>query len=302
MAYNLKTIKEQFKKEGIFYTSPELALKLKSYIDVPISNVYDPTCGDGGLLQNFPNEIKKYGQEKSFEQLEVAKQNLVNFEGVCGDTLESPAFMDMQFDCILANPPFSISWQPKMDSRFESVKILPPPSKADFAFVLHCLHLLNKNGVAIILGFPGILYRSGKEGQIRQWLVEQNYISKVVEIAGGMFVDTKISTVILVLKKNKVDDNIEFIDDSNNIAKTVSIEEIKDNDYNLSVKSYVKLPETEKEKIDPVALEMLARKQFLNKLKQDLEFSKYVCGIEGLDFGEYLNEIQNVLKEFYKNL
>lgn len=153
--YNLKNIKQQFKEKGIFYTPSELAKMLKEYIHFIPKTVYDPTCGDGGLLSVFDDNIKKYGQEINEQQLEVAKNRLKNFEGVLGDTLKEPAFLDKKFDCIMANPPFSIKWEPtKDDVRFCVAPDTAPPSKADYAFILHIIHLLSDDGKACILEFP----------------------------------------------------------------------------------------------------------------------------------------------------
>ena len=180
--YNIKSIKEEFKAKGIFYTTNELALLIKSFVNIDIDEVYDPTCGDGSLLSVFDDNIKKYGQEINDHQLEVAENRLTNFTGYCGDTLKDPAFIDKKFKCIVANPPFSIAWEQPIfngiftDDRFRLVPALPPKSKADYAFILHILHFLETDGIAVVLNFPGILYRGNSEGQIRKWIVEQNYI------------------------------------------------------------------------------------------------------------------------------
>jgi type I restriction-modification system DNA methylase subunit len=135
MSYNIKSIKEEFKAKGIFYTQPELAEYMKSLVNVPITDVYDPTCGDGSLLACFPDDLPKFGQELNDHQLKVASERLKNFTGFCGDTLENPAFLDKKFSCIVANPPFSIKWNPPVglfkDARFDSVPTLPPQSKAE---------------------------------------------------------------------------------------------------------------------------------------------------------------------------
>ena len=106
MSYNIKSIKQEFKKKGIFYTPPELAELMMSYVSRSPKNVYDPTCGDGGLLAVFDDNVPKYGQEINSEQLDVANERLVNFIGYCGDTLKDPHFKNVKFDCIVANPPF----------------------------------------------------------------------------------------------------------------------------------------------------------------------------------------------------
>lgn len=300
MAYNLKTIKQDFKNKGIYYTPPELALKLKSYLNFEPTKVYDPTCGDGALLTVFDDNVEKFGQEINQEQLTVANTKLVNFTGFCGDTLTTPAFLDQKFDCILANPPFSIEWTPQIDVRFESAPCVPSPSRADYAFILHCLHYLSDEGVAIILSFPGVLYRGSREGQIRKWLIESNYIDKVISIAPDTFVDTKIGTAILILRKNKINTDIEFIDDSNTLSKIVDIEEINSNDFNLTVSNYVTPKEIEKETINPRELEFLARKQMIQRLKKDLDFSKVIAELENWSFTEYLDDLKNFLNDYEK--
>lgn len=297
MGYNLKSIKQDFKDKGIYYTPPELAEMMKGYIPFKPSNVYDPTCGDGSLLSVFDDDVEKYGQEINAHQLEVAKNRLINFTGYCGDTLKDPHFMDKRFEFIIANPPFSIKWEPRKDERFENVPVLPPPSKADYAFILHMLHLLKDDGVIVTLGFPGILYRGGREGKIRQWLVENNYIERVVLVPENTFVDTNISTVILVMRKNKTTTDIIFENKALNKERRVAIDEVVKNDYNLSVSTYV-FEEVEKEKTDPYELEMMARRNTINKLRQDLNFSKIVCEMEGFDFCEYLEELKKVIEEF----
>ena len=110
MAYNLKTIKKEFSQKGIFYTEKALAEYVKSFLPDNVTEVYDPTCGNGGLLSVFDDNVLKYGQEINEEQLEDAKKTLINFTGICGDTLKNPAFMDRKFKAIVANPPFGINW------------------------------------------------------------------------------------------------------------------------------------------------------------------------------------------------
>ncbi|MDE7120700.1 MAG: SAM-dependent methyltransferase, partial [Oscillospiraceae bacterium] len=166
-----------------------------------------------------------------------------------GDTLAAPAFLDRKFQYIIANPPFSVKWNPVMDERFSDAPVLPPPGKADYAFILHILYLLAENGKAVVMNFPGILYRGQREGKIRQWLCEQNFIEKVIAIPGKKFEDTQIATCILILNKSKQTTDIIFRDEENQLEKTVSLEEVKAQDFNLSVSSYIQI-ETEKEEID----------------------------------------------------
>lgn len=302
--YNIKNIREEFKSKGIFYTQPELAEYMKSLIDIEIKDVYDPTCGDGSLLSCFPDDMPKFGQEINDHQLAVAEQRLKNFTGVCADTLKEPAFMDKRFSCIVGNPPFSIAWElPQTglfgDVRFNEAPILPPKSKADYAFLLHIVHLLSNDGIAIVLNFPGILYRGNSEGIIRKWFVDKNFIEKVIQIPGKTFIDTTIATSLLILKKNKSTTNIEFIDNEAKLSRVVPFDEIVNNDYNLSVNSYVQ-KEVEKVVVDPNDLQQKARLGMCKRLRKDIEMDKMICELEGWDFNPYLDDLKNVVNSYYR--
>lgn len=295
---SIKNIRKEFKDNGIFYTPPEVAEKLKTYIDIEPKAVYDPTCGAGNLLRVFPDDVKKYGQELYAEQLQII--DIPNFTGYAGDTLTDDKFKGVKFDCIVANPPFSVKWQPdelKEDVRFCDCAALPPPSKADWAFMLHILSHLSNEGVAVVLEFPGILYRGQREGKVRRWFVENNYIDRVVNVPGNTFEDTSIATCIVVLKKNRKTTDIVFEDGDR--IETVPLSEIEENDFNLSVNIY--LPEeVEKEYIDPIVLENEARRHFLEILKKELDFDKMVCEMEGLDMEPFLNAIRAVVGKYGK--
>lgn len=294
--YNIKSIRQDFKQKGIFYTQKELAEYIKNLLPASVNRVYDPTCGNGGLLSVFDDNVEKYGQDINAQQVEEAANRLKNFHGVAGDTLKTPAFKDMKFDYIVANPPFSIKWEPFQDVRFNA-PVLPPPSKADYAFNLHILHYLSDKGVAAVLNFPGILYRGNREGIIRQWLVEQNYIEKVIAIAGNKFADTSIATCVIVYNKSKQNTDILFIDDETGEQRSVSFEEVKENGFNLSVSLYIQA-KTIKEIIDPIELDTQARNAFFTRLRNELMFERAVCEFEGLNFQSFLTDIQTILDEF----
>lgn len=246
--YNIKSIREEFKSKGIFYTQPELAEYMKSLVDIDISDVYDPTCGDGSLLSCFPDELPK--------------------TGLFGDV------------------------------RFNEVPALPPKSKADYAFLLHIVHLLSYDGIAIVLNFPGILYRGNSEGIIRKWFIDKNYIEKVIHIPGKTFIDTTIATSLLILKKNKNTTNVEFIDNENKLSRVVPFDEIVNNDYNLSVNSYVQ-KEVEKVIVDTTDLQKKARLAMCKRLRKDIEMDKMICELEGWDFNHYLDDLKNVVNSYY---
>lgn len=304
MAHNLKSIRQEFKANGVFYTDERLAQIMKSYIGGEPSEVYDPTCGDGALLSTFGDEVRKFGQELDGEQLDVARSRLVNFEGVCGDTLQAPAFAGRKFACIMANPPFSTKWeQRKGDERFANAPAPPPPSRADYAFLLHVLHYLAPDGVAVVLNAPGILYRGNAEGKIRRWLVEQNVIDRVVFIPGGYFVDTKIPTVLLVLRKDRTARGITSIayeDRSSGREISITPEEIAANDYCLSNL----MPQEEKEQpppIDPNALEQEAERAAVDVLRANLEITQAVSELEGIDYlSPFVARVDALLSEYRK--
>lgn len=295
MGYDIKSIRQDFKEKGIFYTTPELANYLKSFLPADVKEIYDPTCGNGGLLSAFDGDVIKYGQDINEEQVKFAEEHLQNFFGVVGDTLKNPAFTDRKFKYIIANPPFSIKWEPFTDERFEHLPSLPPKSKADYAFLAHILYYLEDDGMAVVLNFPGILYRGNAEGKIRQWFIENNYIDTVIEVDGGHFVDTKIATVVLIICKNKKTTDIRFIHNDKKI--TVTQDEVAKNGYSLTVSYYI-VEEVEKEEIDPIELENTARKAFLDKLRKELEFEKMVCEMEGISMQPFMNAIKKIVREY----
>ena len=268
--FSAKAYRDELKQKGVFHTDSKLAEIIKSYGKERPKNVYDPTCGVGTLLSVFDDDIPKYGQELTQDYLEVAKATLTNFTGAVGDTLKDPAFMDKRFDLIVANYPFSIKWEPnKEDVRFKDWVDVPPPSKADYAFIMHMMYLLDEDGICVSLNFPGILYRKAREGKIRKELIEKGYIKKVIQVPGGYFEDTNIATSILVLSKKKSDGFIEFEDLELEKKEKVSIDEIKENDFNLSVSSYVS-PDYEEEDIDIFELNDEVRRLTLFNIEKKL--------------------------------
>ena len=208
------------------------------------------------------------------------------FNIACEDTLINPQHWDDEpFELIVSNPPYSIKWEgdgnPLLinDPRFAPAGVLAPKSKADMAFIMHSLSWLASNGTAAIVCFPGIMYRGGAERKIRKYLVENNFIDCVIQLPSNLFFGTSIATCIMVMKKNKSDSTTLFIDATNecikvtnnnkltpeNISRIVDtfaerkeiahfshladITEITENDFNLSVSTYVEAEDT-REKID----------------------------------------------------
>lgn len=293
--YNVKSIRKKFKEKGIFYTPTKLVEIMKSYIpnDFKYNNVYDPTCGHGNILKSFGDKIIKYGQEINEVAYNVAK-NITNSNIALGDTLLNPAFINYKFDLILANPPFSISWeQKKYDWIPDDLNTLPPKSKADYAFILHCIHCLNDNGICIMLCFPGILYRLQSEYKIRKYIIEKNYIDKIVNIDANTFDDTKIATTLIVFKKNKINTDITFID--GNKTTIATLDDIKNNNYNLSTNNYIQCYE-QHEKIDPIELKNNSRNLFINNLKKQIQIDSILYD----DTNNFINDILNTINDIIK--
>lgn len=304
MGYNLKSIRERFKKNGIFYTPRPLAEYMRSFLPENITEIYDPTCGHGSLLEVFPDTAKKYGQDINPDAVEAASA-IPNSEIVCSDTLLSPAFSSKKFRAIIANPPFSIKWSPdllKEDVRFTSSPCFAPPSKADFAFLLHIIHYLSEDGTAAILNSPGIGYRGQREGKIRKWLIEQNFVDTVIHIPGKQFIDTPIPLLGLILKKNKKDTNIHFIDRENEIERVVLFDEVRENDFSLCVSTYIQ-QKSEQEEINPRELEFDIRETLCKSLRASLEIS-YMSQVMmgGESIAPLLENLQAVLDEYRNRL
>lgn len=208
------------------------------------------------------------------------------FDIACEDTLTSPQHWDDEpFEVIVSNPPYSIKWAGDdnavliNDPRYSPAGVLAPKGKADFAFIMHSLSWLATNGTASIVCFPGILYRGGAEQKIRKYLIDNNFIDCIIQLPENLFFGTGIATCIMVLKKSKKDNNTLFIDATNecvkvtnnnrltekninnivemynnrldieNVVKLVSNKEIEENNYSLSVSSYVE-KEDIREKVD----------------------------------------------------
>ena len=202
--------------------------------------------------------------------------NYEKFDIAHGDTLTEPKHWDDEpFDAIVSNPPYSIKWEgdanPLLinDNRFSPAGVLAPKSKADLAFTLHMLSWLSTSGTAAIVQFPGVLYRTGAEQKIRKYLIDNNYIDAIIQLPPDLFFGTGIATCIIVLKKSKnenatlfIDASLEFVRFGNknkltdgnrkkilnafierkeidHFAKMIQNKDITDNDYNISVSSYI---------------------------------------------------------------
>jgi len=291
------------KSGGEFFTPQEvseLLARLTLVGKTEVNKVYDPACGSGSLLLKFAKILGKenvrvgfFGQEINLTTYNLCRINMFlhdinfnKFDIAHGDTLIDPKHWDDQpFDAIVSNPPYSIKWEgddnPILinDPRFAPAGVLAPKSKADLAFVMHMLSWLSPSGAAAIVCFPGVLYRGGTEQKIRKYLVDNNYIDTIIQLPPDLFFGTTIATCIMVLKKNKKDNSILFIDasaefvregnknklseeniakimnayternDIPHFAKLVPYQTIAENDYNLAVSSYV-TQKDEREEVD----------------------------------------------------
>jgi len=300
------------KKAGEFYTPQQISTILSEIVTLDsqdpttgkkkkLDKVLDFACGSGSLLLNVRTRIKDadgnigkiYGQEKNITTYNLARMNMLlhgmkdtEFEIYHGDTLlnnwdelnEMNPSKKLEFDAIVANPPFSLRWEPNdtmaEDFRFKSYG-LAPKSAADFAFLLHGFHFLGKEGTMAIILPHGVLFRGGAEERIRTKLLKDNHIDTVIGLPSNLFYSTGIPVCILVLKKCKKEDDVLFINGSeqfdkgkrqnsldekhiDNIVDTykfrqeserysrrVTAEEIEKNGYNLNISRYISTAEPE---------------------------------------------------------
>lgn len=311
-----KTYRKKLAEKGVFHTDEKLAKEIASYIPQSIidacGKVYDPTCGCGALLSVFPDNVIKYGQELDPDMAEYCRQHLNNCKIATGDTLKEPeTWGGKKFKAIVANYPFSIKWEPK-DSEIIpfGCPCLPPKSKADFAFILHILYMLADNGVASVLSSCGIGYRGGKEGEIRKWLIGQNVIDTVVLYEGDHFQDTKIPTMLLVLKKNRTTTDITFKDNESGIERVVPVEEVRQNDFTLAVNRYIERPK-EPDENDGKPLSELQSDLMglnLNAFRQSCELDWIMLTqLNGHDyqkeqFENYLKQVKEIADEYLEKL
>lgn len=277
------------KKAGEFYTPQEVSTVLAKLVTTGkkrLRTVYDPTCGSGSLLLRVAKEVDNvanfYGQELNRTTYNLARMNMIlhdvhysKFNIKQEDTLEHPQHLDLRFEAIVANPPFSAQWSANplftSDDRFSQYGRLAPKSKADFAFVQHMIYQLDENGAMAVVLPHGALFRGGAEGHIREYLIkEKNYLDAVIGLPANIFFGTSIPTCILVFKKCKEHpDDVLFIDASEHFDRVgtqnvlrpqhidkiidtyrnrttedkysyvATLDEIAENDYNLNIPRYV---------------------------------------------------------------
>ena len=253
------------KKGGEFYTPGEVSTLLAKLVGAKDGDrIYDPTCGSGSLLIKAAKEVgtqnfRLYGQERNGQTQALAKMNMFLHEIndaliEWGDTLRNPLHLEnerlMKFDKIVSNPPFSLDkWGAEdltndMYGRFEMG--LPPKSKGDYAFISHMIASLNENGTAGIILPHGVLFRAASEGKIRKQIIENYWLDAVVGLPENLFFGTGIPACILIFKKNKVDNNVVFIDASNDYDKGKNQNVLRNEDINKIIEAYNNRKEVEK--------------------------------------------------------
>ncbi|WP_238315402.1 type I restriction-modification system subunit M [Mycoplasmoides pirum] len=307
-------------KSGGEYFTPQEVSRLLTLLAIgnktKINEIYDPACGSGSLLLQAEKILGHenvrdgfYGQESEPITYNLCRMNMflhnVNyskFNIYLGDTLIEPKQpINKKFEVIVSNPPYSIKWKGDddllllNDERYSVVGVLAPKSKADYAFILHSLHILDDKGAASIVCFPGIFYRGGVEFKIRKYLVDNNFIDLIIALPENLFYGTTISTNIMVLSKCKIGKKIMFIDASqlyvketnqnklseDNIQKIlktflqkneiehfsrlVDIDEIENNNYDLSVGNYVQAENLNKKEVIDINELNLSIKEISNK-------------------------------------
>lgn len=289
--YNLKSIRARFRENGVFYTPLEQAVMLKQFAPDNYAEVYDPTCGRGGLLQVYGDEIVKYGQDIDAEAVEDCKKIWPNGNFVVGDVLSEPAFTDKRFKFIVANPPFSVSYneptqiEMTSDFRWRDMPCAAPKSKADWMFIQHCLSMLTGDGVLALIESPGVLYRGNREAKIRKWVIEQNLIERIETIPAKTFVDTNIQTVLIVFRKGRnKEDRIKVVDKEHKIDREITFEKLKKYSDDAITPTQLFPPEIEipKEQLDPM---------YGKKLNDQIENDAITQVINTLEYAKLIRTI-----------
>ena len=296
------------KKAGEFYTPQEVSKVLAKIVTTGkerLKNVYDPTCGSGSLLLRVAKEVKDvsqfYGQELNRTTYNLARMNMImhdvhyqKFDIKQEDTLEKPQHVDMKFEAIVANPPFSAKWSSNplfmSDERFSQYGKLAPSGKADYAFLTHMIHHLDDNGTLACVLPHGALFRGAAEGHIREFIIkEKNYLDAIIGLPSNIFYGTGIPTCIMVLKKYRQTNDVLFIDASQNFEKIKTQNYLREEDIEKIISTYIERKTEDK-------YSYLATKEDLLENEYILNIPRYVDTFkeeEEID----LELISNSLKE-----
>ena len=257
-------------KSGGEYFTPqevsELLTKLAIIGKDRVNKVYDPACGSGSLLLKSAKILGKdkvdqgyFGQELNVTTYNLCRINMFlhnigydKFDIANEDTLTQPMHWDEEpFEVIVSNPPYSTNWVGEddvtliNDPRYSPAGVLAPKTKADMAFIMHMISWLAPNGTAAIVCFPGIMYRGGAEQKIRKYLVDNNFIDAIIQLPSNLFFGTGIATCIMVMKKNKVDNNILFIDADKECIKDGNSNRLTEDNIDNILKYYTERTDVE---------------------------------------------------------
>jgi len=297
------------KKAGEFYTPQEVSKILAKIVTTgktKLKSAYDPTCGSASLLLRLSKESEVsnfYGQEMNRTTYNLARMNMIlhgvhyrQFDIRQEDTLEHPQHLDMRFEAVVANPPFSAQWSASplfmTDDRFSQYGKLAPSSKADFAFVQHMIYQLADNGTMAVVLPHGALFRGGTELQIRRYLIEElNYLDAVIGLPSNIFYGTGIPTCILVFKKCRENpEDVLFIDASQYYDKVKTQKLLRDEDIERIVDTFRNRTETDKFSIR-VTLGTIAENNY------NLNIPRYVDTFEvenSIDIQKLVDEIKEL--------
>lgn len=307
------------KSGGEFFTPAdvsELLTRLGTTGKKKVNKVYDPACGSGSLLLKAEKILGKdavtngfFGQEINITTYNLCRINMFlhdigfdKFDIECEDTLTNPQHWDDEpFELIVSNPPYSIKWEgddnPLLinDQRFSPAGILAPKNNADFAFILHSLSWLSANGTAAIVCFPGIFTRTNNkaEPRIREYLIENNYIDCIIQMPGNLFFGTPIATCILVMKKGKKDNNVLFIEASDEYIKVGNNNRLTSDNIEKIMNAYESRNEIEH-------FSHLATYEEIKAAKFDLAVATYVKNRTpkvDLDIENLNEQIENIVAE-----
>jgi len=294
---------ESGKSKGQFYTPAEVSRTMAKIIGVDKVNtstdvtVYDPTCGSGSLLLRVSSEanckVTLSGQEKESATSGLAKMNMILHDNPTaeikqGNTLAKPLFEEngnlKTFDFVVANPPFSDKrWSNGLSlpedypyNRFANYGV-PPEKNGDYAYLLHIIRSLKRNGKGAIILPHGVLFRGNAEAEIRKSLIKKGYIKGIIGLPANLFYGTGIPAAIIVIDKENalnrkgifmIDAGKGYIKDGNKnrlreqdihkiadlfnnqievdgYSRMVSFSEIENNEFNLNIPRYIDNQEKE---------------------------------------------------------
>lgn len=294
---------ESGKKAGEFYTPRQVSEVMAQIVakTSQIRSIYDPTVGSGSLLLTVKKHLDKdsqenlsyYGQEKNTATYNLSRMNLLLHDVLPGkmtikngDTLaedwpEDPEHPDegIQFDAVVMNPPYSLKgWNRSgvkvSDPRFQMAGVLPPDNKGDFAFLLHGLYHLGPKGTMAIVLPHGVLFRGAAEGEIREKLLEKNYIDTIIGLPANLFTNTGIPVIIMILKKNReLGSAVLMIDASKNFVKEGKQNKLQEKDIARIVDTYL-------DRKEESGYSHLASREEIIENQYNLNIPRYVSSIE----------------------